>query len=59
MRNKLVLIFGIVVVILGILVFMSLYTVRQTEQVIVLQFGKIQDTVTEPGLKFKWPWQTS
>lgn len=37
---------------------MVLYTVDQREQAIVIQFGKIQRTVTEPGLKAKLPWQS-
>lgn len=36
--------------------FQSLYTVHETEQVIITQFGKpVGDPVTEPGLKFKTP----
>jgi len=37
---------------------MVLYTVDQREQAIVIQFGKIQRTVTEPGLHAKLPWQS-
>lgn len=33
----------------------SLFTVDETEQVIVLQFGEPKATYTEPGLKFKVP----
>ncbi|MEM7226167.1 MAG: protease modulator HflC [Pseudomonadota bacterium] len=57
MQNKLALIIGILLVVLGVALFMSLYTVRETQQVLVLQFGEIKRTVTEPGLKLKWPWQ--
>lgn len=35
-----------------------LYTVDQREQAIVIQFGRIQATVTEPGLHAKLPWQS-
>lgn len=51
------LILGVVVIVVGIIVSMSLYTVHQTQQAIVLQFGNPVDTVDEPGLKFKLPWQ--
>lgn len=37
---------------------MVFYTVDQREQAIVIQFGKIQKTVTEPGLHMKLPWQS-
>lgn len=50
--------FLIVVVLLVILLVPgSFYTVHQTEQAIITQFGEpIGDTVTEPGLHFKLPW---
>lgn len=35
------------------------YTVDETQQVVVTQFGKlIGEPKTEAGLYFKWPWQT-
>ena len=37
---------------------MSLFTVQQTEQTIVLQFGRPVDVVTDPGLHFKAPWNS-
>jgi len=40
-----------------IVAYMSLFTVQQTEQTIVLQFGKPVDVVTDPGLHFKAPWK--
>ena len=43
------------VVIVG---YMSLFTVQQTEQTIVLQFGRPVDVVTTPGLHFKAPWNS-
>jgi len=45
----------LLVVIVG---YMSLFTVQQTEQTIVLQFGKPVDVVTDPGLHFKAPWNS-
>ncbi|QJE73532.1 protease modulator HflC [Aerophototrophica crusticola] len=45
------------VVILAALVIFSgaFFTLAQTQQALVLQFGSIQRVVTEPGLKFKIP----
>ncbi|MFM8443914.1 MAG: protease modulator HflC [Methylococcus sp.] len=41
---------------LGLILLLSLFTVRQTEQVIITQFGRpIGDPITEPGLHFKLP----
>ena len=42
---------------LGVLVvaYGSLFTVYQTDQAIVVQFGEPVRVVTEPGLHFKWP----
>jgi membrane protease subunit HflC len=48
-------ILGIVIVVAGFLGFSSLFTVRQDEQALVLQFGEPIRTVTEPGLHFKYP----
>jgi len=43
-------------VFLPILVVLSAYTVNQTEQVIVTQFGRpVGDPITDPGLHFKVP----
>jgi membrane protease subunit HflC len=33
----------------------SLFTVRQTQQALVLQFGNPQEVITQPGLHFKLP----
>ncbi|MBW7970464.1 protease modulator HflC [Bradyrhizobium sp. BR 10289] len=45
----------LLVVIVG---YMSLFTVQQTEQTIVLRFGEPVDVVTDPGLHFKAPWNS-
>ena len=50
-------ILGIVVAALGILASMSLFTVHQVEQAIVLQFGRPVRVVQQPGLAWKYPWQ--
>ena len=53
-RAKLAILGGLIVVI-GILLSSSLFTVRETEQVLVLQFGEHKRTIQEPGLHFKLP----
>lgn len=53
-RAKLAII-GVVVILLGITLSSSLFTVRETEQVLVLQFGEFKKSVREPGLHFKLP----
>jgi membrane protease subunit HflC len=55
MSRRTLIISAIVVVAVGIVALSSLYTVHQTEQVIVLQFGDPRTVVTEPGLKVKIP----
>ncbi len=32
------------------------YIVDESEQAALITFGKVEDTITEPGLKFKMPW---
>ncbi len=53
--TKFLAILGGVIVVLGIIATSSLFIVEQTQQAIVLFFGKPQKTITEPGLNFKIP----
>ena len=47
---------GIAILVVLVLLFFSAYTVSETEQVILTQFGKpVGGLVTEPGLHFKVP----
>ncbi len=48
---------GIAVIVVAVLVvtLSTLYTVHQSQQALVLQFGKIQRTVKDPGLHVKMP----
>lgn len=46
---------GLVVVVLGVLLFDSVYTVHEREQALVLQFGETKDVVPEAGIHFKRP----
>ncbi|MEX0921880.1 MAG: protease modulator HflC [Rhodovibrionaceae bacterium] len=55
MSKKFLLPLGILVIALGVVAFSSLFTVHQTQQAIVLQFGAIKRVVSEPGLSFKLP----
>ena len=49
-------IIGVVLVVaLGILASASIFTVHQTPQALVLQFGDPRRVITEPGLNFKVP----
>ncbi|MFO7959051.1 MAG: protease modulator HflC [Candidatus Brocadiia bacterium] len=54
-QNKIILIIAIIIA--GIIVLaQTIYIVKETEQVVVTQFGRpVGDAVTEPGLKVKTP----
>ncbi len=54
--NKIVLaVLGVIVVAAGIIASASIYTVHQTQQALVLQFGNPVRVESTPGLKFKLP----
>ncbi|MBO0333509.1 protease modulator HflC [Sneathiella sp. CAU 1612] len=54
--NKTVLtVIAILLVAIGVVASSALFTVYQTEQAIVMQFGKPQKVIQEPGLNFKLP----
>lgn len=55
MNRMLLILLGVVVVVVGFISFDAVYTVHQTQQALVLQFGKPVQVVREPGLKFKLP----
>ena len=46
----------LVVALLALIGATSWYTVDESEQALILTFGKAEEPVTEPGLKFKLPW---
>jgi membrane protease subunit HflC len=47
----------IFVILVGIYIFKPLYTVDETEQAVVLEWGvNPVKVVKDPGLHFKWPW---
>lgn len=41
---------------LGVTALTSWYTVDQSEQAVILTFGKVEEGISEPGLHFKLPW---
>jgi len=54
--NKVVLaIIGGLIVVVGIVAFSALFTVHQTQQALVLQFGEPKEVIREPGLNVKLP----
>ena len=55
MSRKAFLILGILVILLGLVISGAAFTVHQTSQAIVLQFGEPKRVITEPGLNWKIP----
>lgn len=55
MKQKSLLLLGVLVIVLGIVALSGTYTVHQTQQAIVLMLGNPKRVVTEAGLKFKIP----
>jgi modulator of FtsH protease HflC len=49
----------IVLFVVVIVAYSSMFTVQQTEQALVVRFGKPVDVITEPGLNFKVPFTDS
>lgn len=46
----------ILILVLGVVGFTSWYTVDESEQAVILTFGKIDEGISQPGLHFKMPW---
>ncbi|SHN06121.1 FtsH protease activity modulator HflK [Gracilibacillus kekensis] len=46
----------VAVVVLGLFVATSWYTVDESEQAVLITFGEAEEGTTEPGLHFKLPW---
>ncbi len=55
MNKTFLTVLAILLVAIGVVASSSLFTVYQTEQAIVMQFGKPQKVIQEPGLNFKLP----
>lgn len=46
----------ILIAVLSVVALTSWYTVDESEQAVILTFGKVEEGITEPGLNFKLPW---
>ncbi len=57
MSTRILPVLGAIVAALGILAFFVAFTVYQTQQALVLQFGEFKRAVDEPRLHWKLPWQ--
>ena len=55
MNRRAFLVIGILAIVMGLTVSSAAFTVRQTDQAIVLQFGSPKRVITEPGLHLKLP----
>lgn len=55
MNRKVLLILGVLVIVFGIVVSSAAFTVHQTSQAIVLQFGNPKEAYRDPGLHWKLP----
>ncbi|WP_373089638.1 protease modulator HflC [Sneathiella sp.] len=55
MNKTILTIIAIILVVAGAIAASSMFTVYQSEQAIVMQFGKPQSVIQEPGLNFKLP----
>jgi membrane protease subunit HflC len=53
--NRFVPVLGVIVALLGIIAYGSFFTVHQTQQAIVLQFGEPKRVIREAGLQLKIP----
>jgi membrane protease subunit HflC len=58
MKRLRILLIGLLIII-GIAGYMSVYTVNEREQALVIQFGAVKYKETKPGLHFKLPWQSA
>ena len=55
MKKPVLAILGLIVVALGVVAYSAAFTVHQTQQALILQFGNPIRTIPTPGLKFKVP----
>ncbi len=53
--NRVLAILGVIVAVVGVIAYATLYTVHQTKQALILQFGKVVRMVDTPGLHYKTP----
>ncbi len=55
MKKPVLAVFGLIAIALGVIAYSALFTVHQTQQALILQFGNPIRTIPEPGLQFKLP----
>jgi len=55
MKKSALTIIGVILIVVGVIAYSGLFTVHQTQQALVLQFGSPVRLVREPGLNFKIP----
>jgi len=55
MNKPFLVVFGLLIVVVGVTAYGALFTVHQTQQALILQLGNPIRTVPEPGLHFKLP----
>ena len=53
--NTFTMILGIVVILVGVFLSDTFFTIHETEQALILQFGEPKDIIQTPGLKLKIP----
>ena len=55
MKKTVPAILGLVLIVIGVIAYSSMFTVHQTQQALILQFGNPIRTIPTPGLQFKLP----
>ncbi|MBT7942895.1 MAG: protease modulator HflC, partial [Alphaproteobacteria bacterium] len=55
MKKSFLAILGVILIVLGVVAYSGLFTVHQTQQALVLQFGSPVRLERDPGLSFKIP----
>ena len=55
MKKTVPVILGLVLIVIGVIAYSSMFTVHQTQQALILQFGNPIRTIPEAGLHFKMP----
>lgn len=55
MKKHLGIVLVAAIIVSVLLLYLVTFTVNYQESALLLRFGEIQKSVTEPGLKFKWP----
>lgn len=57
MKRSTLIILAVLGVVAVVVAYLTLFTVYQTQQALVLQFGKPERVIKDPGLHLKYPWQ--